>query len=530
MRALSAEREWRETSDTKRALLTLAVIMTLAAALRFWGIGAGIPYALGVDEPELMNRAVQMMRTGDYNPRFFDYGGLYIYLQLIIASLRFLAGAISGEWSSLSQVGPEHFYLSGRALTAAFGTLTVLLVYQIGMRWGTRYALLAAALMAVMPMHVRESHYVLTDVPVTFFVTLTFLLSLRAHEQPRLAAFAWAGAAAGLAIAVKYTGGLVVMLPIITAWMTPADRLSRTHASLLVLAACLGAFLIAAPYSFLDLPGFLNGFAHLAGAYKGERPPEPAWLLYLKHLSGSLQWPALLLVSGGLALGVVRAIRGPGRVRWTLTVTFPLVYFWFVSRQTLVFGRYLLPIVPFLCILAAAAVVAGVSLLRRFDIPRSVRTALIVGLTIAAILPPGIRAVSFSRDLGKRGTAAQAYEWIRANIPRGSYIVVESRGLLLAATEYKTENVPRLIWVHPTRTLREHADYVAQGVEYIVGSSQGYGPAFETPHRVPDEYAAYRRLFDQSQEIARFTPSSHHPGPELRVFKLRADQRVTGGS
>ena len=37
--------------------------------------------------------------------------------------------------------------------------------------------------MAVMPLHVRESHYVLTDVPVTFFVTLTFLLSLRAHER-----------------------------------------------------------------------------------------------------------------------------------------------------------------------------------------------------------------------------------------------------------------------------------------------------------------------------------------------------------
>jgi 4-amino-4-deoxy-L-arabinose transferase-like glycosyltransferase len=530
VKATLAEREWRETSDTKRALLTLVLILAIAAALRFWGLGAGIPYAIGVDEPELMNRAVLMMRTGDYNPRFFDYGGLYLYLQLIVASLRFLAGAIGGEWRSLSEVGPENFYLWGRALTAAFGTLTVLLVYQIGMRWGTRYALLAAALMAVMPLHVRESHYVLTDVPVTFFVTLTFLLSLRAHEQPRLSSFAWAGAAAGLAIATKYTGGLVLLLPLLAIWMTPADRVSRTHATLAVIAACFGAFLVAAPYSFLDLPGFLNGFARLAAAYKGERPPEPAWLLYLKHLRGSLQWPALLLAIGGLVLGVVRAVRGPGRVRWTFAVVFPLLYFWFISRQTLVFGRYLLPIVPFLCILAAAAVVAGVSLLRRFDIPRAVRTALIVGLTIAAILPPGIQAVNFSRDLGKRSTTAMAYDWIRANIPRGSVIAVESRGLLLPQTEYKTENVPRLIWIHPTRTLREHADYVSQGVEYIVASSQGYGPAFETPHRLPDEYAAYRRLFDQSREVARFTPSRQHPGPELRIYRVRPDQREAGGS
>ena len=525
-----AEREWRETSDTKRALLTLVLILGIAATLRFWGLGAGIPYAIGVDEPELMNRAVHMMRTGDYNPRFFDYGGLYIYLQLIVASLRFLAGALAGEWRSMAEVGPEQFYVWGRALTAAFGTLTVLLVYQIGMRWGTRYALLAAALIAVMPMHVRESHYVLTDVPVTFFVTLTFLLALRAHEHPRFAAFAWAGAAAGLAAAIKYTGGLVVLLPLTVVWMAPRERGSRTRASLVVAGACLGAFLLAAPYTVLDLPGFLNGFAHLAGAYRGEEPPEPAWLLYLKHLRGSFQWPALLLALGGLVLGVVRAVRGPGRVRWTLAVVFPVLYFWFVSRQTLVFGRYLLPIVPFLCILAAAAVVAGVSLLRRFDIPRTVRTALIVGLTFAAILPPGIRAISFSRDLGKRSTTAMAYEWIRTNIPRGSHVVVESRGLLLPQAEYRTENVPRLIWIHPTRTLREHADYVAQGVDYLVASSQGFGAAFDAPHRVPDEYAAYRRLFDQNQEVARFTPSSQHPGPELRIFKVRTNQRESGGS
>ena len=68
-----------------------------------------------------------------------------------------------------------------------FGVATVFLVYQVGMRWGARHALLAAGLMAVLPLHVRYSHYVLTDTPLTFFVTLTFLLSLSAHERGTLA-------------------------------------------------------------------------------------------------------------------------------------------------------------------------------------------------------------------------------------------------------------------------------------------------------------------------------------------------------
>jgi hypothetical protein len=34
-------------------------------------------------------------------------------------------------------------------------------------------------------------------------------------------------------------------------------------------------------------------------------------------------------------------------------------------------------------------------------------------------------------------------------------------------------------------------------------------------------YEAYSRLFGQAQEVMRFTPSAEHPGPEIRVFRLR---------
>lgn len=516
MKTTSGDREWRETSDTRRALTTLAIILSIAGVLRFWALGAGIPYSIGVDEPEIMNRAVQMMRTGDFNPHFFDYGGLYIYLQLAVATIRFIAGAMAGEWHSLNDVSPEQFYVWGRALTALLGTLTVLLVYQIGMRWGTRYALLAAGLLAVLPMHVRESHYILTDVPMTFLMTLTFLLSLRAHERASVGAFAWAGATAGFATATKYPGAISLVLPLVALWMTPATQPSRVRAALGTVAAWAAGFLLFAPYTVLDLPGFLNGFAKATSYYTTEPTTEAAWLLYLKHLLITLRWPALVLVFSGMALAALRAVRGPGRVRWTLALVFPLLYFWFISRRTLVLDRYVLPILPFLCVLAAAAVVAGVSLLRRFNIPRTARTALIIALTAAAILPPGVRAIQFTRGLSKRGTVALAYEWIKGNVPRGSKVVIESRELLLSPVEYRVENVPGLIWND-----RQYKDYVADGVNYLIASSQCYGPAFESPQLRPNENAAYRRLFDQSTEVIRFTPTNDQPGPELRIFKLR---------
>jgi 4-amino-4-deoxy-L-arabinose transferase-like glycosyltransferase len=513
------EREWREASDMRPSAFTLAVILAVAALLRFVGIGAGIPFNIGVDEPEIMSRVLQMMRTGDFNPHFFDYPGLYFYVQLGVAVVRFMVGATLGNWTSLDQVETANFYLTGRAVTALLGTLTVLLVYRIGMRWGARHAALAAGLMAVMPLHVRESHFVLTDVPATFLITLTLLLTLSAHERERAASFAWAGAAAGLAAATKYPGGLVIIVPLIAVWMTLGTKPSRLVASLAVVGAAMAAFLVAAPYTILDLPGFLNGFAHLAGAYAPKRLGEPAWLTYYKHLSRSMGLPAFLLLLTGLGLGAVRAVRGPGRVRWTVTIAFPLVYFYFLSGQTLVFGRYLLPMIPFVCVLAAVGAVSGVSLLRRFDIPRTPRTAIIAAITAAALLPPAWQSLNFVRTTQRVSTVQQAYSWIVSDIPRGATIVIETQALLLSSRQYKVKNVPQLVLDH--RAPGDYDAYVKAGVDYIVASSQKYGAAMSRPEEHVELYNAYSQLFGRSQEVMRFTPSEEHPGPELRVFRLK---------
>lgn len=508
------EREWRDPSDTRSAKLSLAAIVIVAAILRFHGIGAGIPFAIAVDEPEIIDRAVGMMRSGDYNPHFYDYPAFYIYLQLVVAVVRFLAGVIAGEWQSLSQPTSADFLLWGRALTAALGTATVLVVYLAGLRWGTRTALLGAGLMAVMPLHVRESHFVLTDVPVTLWVAVSLLLTLRAHERQRASGYAWAGAAAGLAAATKYPGATALILPLLAVWMAPGTRPSRIVAALAAVAASGAAFLVAAPYTLLDLPGFLNGFARLMASYTGAPPADPAWLTYLKHLRNAVEWPAFILMVAGVGLALVRAVRGAGRVRWTLAVAFPLLYFWLVSQQALIFARYLLPLLPFVCLLAAAAVISGVSLLRRFAIPRALRTALIVALTVATLLPAAITSVQFNRMIAKHGTAAQAFDWISQHVPEGSTIVIESAGLVLRHSPFKSHNVRQL-------RHQDYANYVEKGVDYLVASSQCYGPYLETPHLYPREYAEYMRIFEQSELMATFTASADHPGPELRIFKVR---------
>lgn len=502
------------TDHDERRVTTIAfaVIVAVAAVLRFWALGAGIPYNISVDEPHVMNRAVAMMKSGDLNPRFYDYPGLYIYVQLIVASVRFMVGAVRGEWAALGEAGMADFLLWGRAVTAALGTLTVVLVHQAGLRWGRRHALLAAGLMAVMPLHVRESHFVLTDVPATFFVALTLVAALRAHEQPVMPRFALAGIAAGLAAATKYPGVLSLVLPLAAVYLSEARR-SRIQAALVVIATSAATFLICAPYTLLDLNGFLNGYAKLMMSYAGAGA-TPGWQVYMKHLRQAFGWPAFLAVAAGVALALGRGVRGPVRDRWVLLVVFPLLYFWFISRQALIYGRYLLPLVPAACLLAAAAVMPLAGALRRLALPRWVCTAAAVTLTVLVIVPPLIDAVGFNIRHGLRGTPALATEWITANIPEGSTIMWEGTDLSLSHLPYKGGHVHEL-------RVRPYEYYVQNGVHYLVASSQRFGGPMLMPERDPEAHAAYSRIFAMTEEIARFTPDEERPGPELRILRVR---------
>jgi hypothetical protein len=428
-----------------------------------------------------------------------------------------MAGAIRGEWASLAQAPPEAFYVWGRAVTAITGTATVWVLYRAASRWGHRTALLAAVMFAVMPLHVRESHYVLTDVPATFFVILTLLLSLRAHERGTTWAFALAGMAAGLAAGTKYTGGVAIVMPLVACLMTPALQPSRGLGIVSVVAGAAGAFLAAAPYAFLDLPVFLNQFARLSGEYRLTPPLAPPLETYLKHLRNAYEWPGSVIVVCGLVVALFRTIAGPDRLKWTLAALFPILYFRFISNQNIVFARYLLPLLPFLSLLGAAAIVTTLDRLRGLRLPLSVRRAVVVALTMIAVLPPAYVSMKFDANAARPWTTELAYNWILRSIPAGSKVTMESRQILLPVA-YKAQYLSQLR-LHPY----EH--YAGEGVEYLVASSQCYGPYLDSgsggPQRFPTEYAEYMRIFTLAEEVARFTPSTEHPGPELRILRIK---------
>lgn len=386
----------------RTSLLSLGLVVGTGAVLRFWNIAHGAPTPL---EMRVITPVVQLLHTGSYRPPALVEPTLPVYLQALVATFHFMWGAVVGRWHSVSEFGPNEIVVWGRAVSALMGTAVVFIVYRIGMRWGARHALLGAGLMAVMPAHVAASREIGAASPLTLFAALALLLSIGAIDRSVRKSFIAAGAAAGFAAASHYSGGLAILMPLVAVWMTPRDDSSRVVRAIDVLGAAVAAFVVATPLALGDVPAFLDGFAAAsapnpaaAGGIDGEAAVR--WLI------SSLQWPAVFLLLSGLTLGIVRAITGPGHTRWTVLVSFPVVAFVLIAWHGAASDTALLPLLPPSVLLAAIAVISGVSQLRRFEIPRPARTALIAALTVAALLPPAFLSVMQVRQASRDAIVA----------------------------------------------------------------------------------------------------------------------------
>jgi len=490
-------------------------ILGLSILLSYWSIGTGVPHTASTDEPDIVGRSLKMMRTGDLNPHFFDYGGFTIYLHTLVGSARFGAGAMSGRWTSLDQIWEGDLYLWCRAATAFFNVMTVYVMYRIGRRWSESVAVAAALLTAVHPYLTRQAHFALTDTPLMFFVAETTLLALVASERGALRWFLLAGLTTGLAAATKYNGAMALILPLAVAITAPTVQ-ARWPA---ILAAGTGAalgLLAAAPYTLLDLPRFLNAFGSLASHFTNVVPPMEIARTYVKYMRIGLGfsnhgvglwfgWPGLLLIVIGAALLVGQLFSPARRTAALVALLFPTMYFYMLSHQSLMFARYLLPMIPATCLAMAIAIseIAG----------RLGRRPVAIVLLLLTVVPPATQAANWDRGEQNVKTEELAASWIQQNLPPGQLIVIDDPRIRLPPS-HPAAYAPRL-------ALRTADEYKKDGVAYLVTSSQQTDAYFADPATYAAQVAAWNRLYAASEFVKIFRPAATTPGSTITILKIR---------
>ena len=336
----------------------LILIFVVGAALRLYPLDFGLPYLHArPDEEVATGIAVRMLERGDLNPHFFHWPSLTFYL---FAAVFWLNKAIVGlAYSDVVYSSADYFQI-GRGVVAAVGASTMVLVYRIGQRVDSdRTGVVATAVFAVAILHVRESHFAMTDVLATCFATASLAQILRALNHPdrgrAVTWFAVAGFSGGLAASTKYNAAAVgvAMVAAQIVWMMRERRLALRPVVAYAVLFGVG-FLAATPYALLDYPKFkedlIFDITHLSGGHGINL--GRGWIYHLTHSLPFGLGPTAFLAA---LIGIVSLVRRHGRYAFVIG-SYGLALYIVLGSGYTVFFRYMLPLVPVLCVAAALGI------------------------------------------------------------------------------------------------------------------------------------------------------------------------------
>ena len=505
--------DWRALARRGAEPALLVVILGLAFGLRLWGITASLPQSYVADEYDFVHAGLRMIKGGDLNPHWWFHPSLQRYMAVATYAVVFILGVPRGRWVHVSDITVEDMLYWGRFVGVMSGTLTVLVAYLLGRKvFGSRVGLLSAALLAVFPATVQHSQYNKPDPVIALMTAASVYVTLLYLERGGHGYALASGMAVGLAASAKYNGILVVV-PFVLAvlFRHGAQALARPDLYVGGVGTFLG-FLMGCPFFLTEIHLFLDQIAYDIStyAYEGREGAEGVdnWW---GHATYTYRYGAGFAASGaalgGLALTLWRI--NPARV---VFLTFPVMYYGYYGAQRINFRGNLIPVYPFLAVVAAYAVVELIEWLGRSPLARKrfVVPALAALVLSLVIVPPLRTAIRFDIEATRPDTGTFAREWIDRTFPPGTKFAVERFTPVLDPKRYQVVQESRLV----NRSVRSYRD---ERVQYLIVSSMAY-TRYSSEH---NQTRSYVKLMTICPTVATFDPiPNQRVGPTIKILRV----------
>ncbi len=587
----------------------LGLVLAVALALRLWGIRQGLPYAYNSDEDaHFVPRAIGMFTLG-WNPHYFANPPAFTDLLHILFAVWFggragVSHAFATDPTAVFTLARVSAALLG-TLAVWLLYLAGARLFDRGVAL-LAAALEAVAFLPVFYSHLALND-VPTLAPLTLSLLGTAGVLRRGRRRDYL--LAGLGLGLGCTTKYTAGIALLPLLAAAAAqYLTPTPRRQAGRPVLVGLAlagvAALASFLIANPYSVLDFHAFEQGIAHqssLSGEAQGKlgAPRESGIVYYLWSLTWGLGWlPALAALGGAFTVWrhdrsrgtlasdrfgghslcrsrVTRAF-GAGRfgdasgasvpligprfgqhpridqhprsgqqLGWVL-VPAPLLFLAFMGIQGRYFGRWLLPIFPILCLLAALFALQLARALARLSrrlvspsrgAPRAPLAAFTALVALLLCAQGVVYSVHSGLILSRADTRNLARAWMEHHVPVGAKVVVEPvvpdewvqdvghptpstydgdrwikyqslRSLIDAAGELRPAETHTVTLENYELTLSPALInyYEREGYCWVLSGSGESGRAFADPARAPHAVAYYRALARQGEVVYHVSP------------------------
>jgi 4-amino-4-deoxy-L-arabinose transferase-like glycosyltransferase len=390
-----------------KALSPLLCAAAVFAALAFTSLRRD---SATFDEPAHLSAAWSHLALGDYRmspdhpPLVHDVAAL----PLMFMDVHMPAADPAWELRRTHEFGRrllfrwndgQRLLVAARSAIVVLGIVLLAAVYASALsRWGAAAALLALVLCAFSPDVLAHARLMTTDLGAALTIFLALLACERLAERPGRGRLLLAGLAVGAAFAAKFSALLLVpVLLLLGGWLVVRRRVPLARAALalgalalctvlviwtaygfqaritrdpavnasfdwkrmeppqaLVRAAVQGAraaTLLPDPYLY----GFLRFWRHSearAAFLMGERSDHGFWYFFPVSFALKTPLPLLALLALGLAVRASPALPRAGPFVWVPVVVYALLT---LTRGINIGHRHLLPLYPFLFVLAARA-------------------------------------------------------------------------------------------------------------------------------------------------------------------------------
>jgi 4-amino-4-deoxy-L-arabinose transferase-like glycosyltransferase len=500
----------------------IIVLLLVALSIRLWGINYDLPYIYHPDEPWPIRIGHQMLVTGDYNPHFYDWPSLIIYLNMIIQAIyNFIIGIINhslhfGIINPLIELTMGVTYstepsivLIGRLVTVVCGMATIVATLWAGKKISQNIlvGLLAGTIMIISPTNVSLNRFITPDTYATFFISIVFLVSVYIFQKGNTWAYIIAGISLGLAVSSKYNSILIATV-ILAGHFLRTGYIGFKDYRLYITFLIGGLTFIAVnPFSLLDFHNFYVSFlqvnSHYSTGHDGMEGNSLRWYLnYMWSTAGIIYILAIIEILRGFYLRSKPII---------LMAIFPVIYFIFIASYVVRNDRTFIPITPFMYLLAASFILNLLNKIRTFQVKalRIFSVSAIICIFITSLILPASITIKNTIHLTTINSRETARIWINENLATGSKIAIESYSPFVDPTRFDVIGLGRMIDHEPEW-------YIEQGFSYLVFSQGMYGRYYQDPLRYATQKAQYDQIFNKFNLIKSFNDGNY----EIRIYKI----------
>lgn len=406
-------------------IITWSLVIGLLVYSRFINLGWGLPYPMHPDERNMVDAIGRLRLADNFNPHFFAYGQLPLYLGYLI-----------------SYVFKTQATLSLRIISAIASIINAVIIIKIIKVILKKDSELLSAIsypiIIFSPYAIQFAHFGTTESLLMMFYSLSiYYCLLFIQEEIHISKFIILNSlVCGLALATKVSSAIFLAVPVVVL-MSHLRQDFGGQAKRMTIFSFLTLFfaILFSPHNLINFQDFISSMNYESDVALGKSlvfytrqffNTEPFYFQLTRIFPYTFGWGIFILGSLGF-VGLSWKDKKINLLRFAF-----LIYFIPTAIIYAKWSRFMSPVFPIVIIF---------STLFLYEIFTRVNKKLLIfvcmGMT-ALLIIPGISYLSIYQNPDIR---FQASKWIYKNIPENSYILSETANVVDIPLEVPNYNI-----------------------------------------------------------------------------------------